>query len=144
MMRWWCESCAFPCLTQPCLVLRTLRRSCCAQLLCGSKSTREFVQDQRLSLIGCHIMPHTLYAHICLILGRLVVVVVVVVVVPAHSAWYSGTGMGLSVADPATLVSLNSLSPSNYDSAKRLGERECRVAGAGYPVSLNLDELRIS
>ena len=59
----------------------------------------------------------------CQILGRLVVVVVVVVVVPAHSAWYSATGMGLSVADPATLVSLNSLSPSNYDSAKRLGER---------------------
>ena len=27
-------------------------------------------------------------------------------------------GMGLSVADPATLVTLNSLSPSNYDSAK--------------------------
>ena len=26
--------------------------------------------------------------------------------------------MGLSVADPATLVTLNSLSPSNYDSAK--------------------------
>ena len=61
-------------------------------------------------------------------------VVVVVVVVPPHSAWFSGTGMGLSVADPATLVSLNSLSPSNYDSAKRLGERECLVAGAGYPA----------
>ncbi len=30
-------------------------------------------------------------------------------------------GMGLSVADPATLVTLNSLSPSNYDSAKSLG-----------------------
>lgn len=30
----------------------------------------------------------------------------------------SVAGMGLSVADPATLVTLNSLSPSNYDSAK--------------------------
>ena len=26
--------------------------------------------------------------------------------------------MGLSVSDPATLVTLNSLSPSNYDAAK--------------------------
>ena len=33
-------------------------------------------------------------------------------------AFQSSEGMGLSVADPATLVSLNSLSPSNYDSAK--------------------------
>jgi len=33
-------------------------------------------------------------------------------------AFQSSEGMGLSVADPATLVTLNSLSPSNYDSAK--------------------------
>jgi hypothetical protein len=34
---------------------------------------------------------------------------------------FEAEGMGLSVADPATLVTLNSLSPSNYDSAKSLG-----------------------
>ena len=42
---------------------RTLLRSCCAQLMCGSKSTKEFVHDQSreiLSLIGCHILSlHT-------------------------------------------------------------------------------------
>ena len=40
-------------------------------------------------------------------------------------------GMGLSVADPATLVTLNSLSPSNYDSAKSLGVLE----GKGFAFS---------
>eukprot|EP00435_Cladocopium_sp_Y103_P009263 s4570_g2.t1 len=51
--------------------------------------------------------------------------------------------MGLSVADPATLVTLNSLSPSNYDSAKcpdRLGFcRGTEHSAFGYPFGTNGD-----